>query len=504
MKKQNESKLSLLFGKTRASRAVALSGISLILVLALLIAANLLFGLLPMNLTKPDATGTDTFQISGTTLDYLKALDEDVTLYLICNGGSKAADADLLLFLARYAEASNHVKLEVIDSASDSEFIAAHGGTWPLDMSIVAESAKRYKIIEQLDLYYYVYSDSTYGEMKLTPLEYASTLESIEQSDTTGQASAMFMASTMPYFNGESCVTNAINYVTLDRVPTVYALTGNGTTALDAGLTSYVSDAGFDLSDLSSLTSIPANCDALLVSLPTVDLTEEEAAALSAYLAGGGKLFLTTLYNATEMPNLASVLKLYGLGFAEKQNLVCEGNTNYLYSASSPFLFNAHVNSEHPITLDYNGTVLTSSAHAIESFDVEGVEHTKLLYTSTLGYMCDPSNTQTQIGEKGELVFGISAQKGNTGIVWLAESNLLNAQINAYSSNGNFDLVLSSLNHLSGVTSDSIAISGRVIETPALSVTSAQFIVLGVIFVLILPITVAAIGIGIWYVRKKR
>ena len=505
MKKQNESKLAAFFGITRASRAIALSGVAVILLLAVLIAVNVVVGQLPQTLVKPDVTGKETFLISGKTLDWLGTLDEDVTLYLICNGGRSMADGDLLAFLSRYEDASRHVEVEVIDSSSDTAFIEAHGGVWPSELSVIVESAARYKIIDNTELYFYYFYDTSYGGMRMTPMEYAAMLDTFSKNDTTGESLALFMKNTTPYFDGESCVTNAINYVTLDRVATVYTLTGNGTTALDAGLTEYLSDASFDVLSLSALTQIPTDCDVLLMNAPTVDLTEEEATALSAYLAGGGKLFLTTMFSATDLPKLASVLKGYGLGFTEKPNQIYEGNTNYLFNTSiSKSIFFAHIDASHPIVSEHEGTVLVTTAHSIEFIGTEGVEHAKLLYTSTLGYICDLSEKKAQIGEKGEFVFGISAQKGNSEIIWISDSNLLSSQINTYSSNGNFDFALSALNHLSGVTSDSIAVEARVMETSTLSVSATQFIVLGVILVLILPITAAAIGIGIWYVRKKR
>ena len=506
MKKQNESKLAAFFGITRASRAIALSGVAVILLLAILIAVNVVVGQHPQTLVKPNVTGKETFLISGKTLDWLGTLDEDVTLYLICNGGRSMADGDLLAFLSRYEDASRHVEVEVIDSSSDTAFIEAHGGVWPSELSVIVESAARYKIIDNTELYFYYFYDSSYGGMRMTPMEYAAMLDTFSKNDETGESLALFMKNTTPYFDGESCVTNAINYVTLDRVATVYTLTGNGTTALDAGVTEYLSDASFDVLSLSALTQIPTDCDVLLMNAPTVDLTQEEATALSAYLAGGGKLFLTTMFSASELANLTSVLNAYGMGFAKQQNVLCEGNSNYLYNASYPkYIFYAHIDPSHPITAAYDGTVLSYSAHSIEPLQADGVTWSKLLYTSALGYMIDPSDKAlTTIGEKGEFVFGASAQKGNTEIVWVGDPYLLRQEINTYSSNGNFDFALSALNHLSGVTSDSIAVEARVMETSTLSVSATQFIVLGVILVLILPIAAAAIGIGIWYVRKKR
>ena len=506
MKKHTNSKLASFLGATRAARTVALSGVSLILAFALLVAANLLFGFLPMNLTKPDVTGKDTFQISKDTLKLLDELDQDVTISLVCTGGKNAVDGELLLFLSRYAEASKRITLEVIDPAKDPDFIAAHGGSQPAELSIVVESAARYKIIDNLDLFYYYGYDLETGNMRVySPIDYTSVLNYINENDPTGEILSLFTSTTKIYFNGESCVTNAINYVTLDRVATVYTLKGNGTTALDAGLATYLADASFDVLDLPALTAIPADCDVLVMNAPTVDLTEEEAAALSTYLAGGGKLFLTTLYTNTDLPRLASVLGAYGLGFSSPTGVLCEGNTNYLLEASAPILFAAHMNANHRFSSELDGTFVVYGAHAITLTETEGVTLTPWLTTSAVGYLMDPATNKQSDAPKTTYTAGAIAEKGDTQLVWIPSSASFLSQVNTnYAANGNFDLFLQTLNHLSGVASNSIAIPARVMESPALAASPVQLIVLGVILVLILPIATAAIGIGIWYVRKKR
>lgn len=508
MKKHTDSKLASFFGASRAARTVALSGVSLILVFALLVAANLLFGLLPMNLTKPDVTGKDTFEISDDTRKLLADLDQDVTVYLVCTGGKNAVDGELLLFLSRYAEASGHVTLEVIDPAKDPDFIAAHGGSQPSELSIVVESDARYKIIDNLGLFYYYLYDATYGTMSamtFTPYEYATMLDQLSKEDTTGEMLAWFTSNTVPYFNGESCVTNAIHYVTLDRVATACVLSGGASTALDASLAAYLADASFDVSEITALDQLPDSCDVLVIHSVQADLSEDTAKILSSYLANGGKLLLTTSFDKTSLPNLASVLKPYGLGLPESTETVCEGHTNYLLNASSPLLFAAHMNANHRFSAELDGTFVVYGAHSITLTETEGVTLTPWLTTSAVGYLVDPTTGKQTDASKTTYTVGAIAEKGDTQIVWISSSASFLSQINTnYAANANFDLFLQALNHLSGVASNSIALSARSMESPALAASPVQLIVLGVILVLILPIATAAVGIGVWYVRKKR
>ena len=64
--------------------------------------------------------------------------------------------------------------------------------------------------------------------------------------------------------------------------------------------------------------SIPDDCDLLLMNAPTNDLSENEVTLLTNYLAAGGKVMcLLGDSSLTDFPNLASVLKVYGIEGAD-------------------------------------------------------------------------------------------------------------------------------------------------------------------------------------------
>ena len=61
-------------------------------------------------------------------------------------------------------------------------------------------------------------------------------------------------------------------------------------------------------------TSVPDDCDLLIVNAVTSDLTEDEKTMLQLYLQQGGKV--TVLLGETEgekLPNLISILSEYGM-----------------------------------------------------------------------------------------------------------------------------------------------------------------------------------------------
>ena len=99
-------------------------------------------------------------------------------------------------------------------------------------------------------------------------------------------------ATVQSYFDGNSIITNAIRFVTMEEVPTVYVLTGNGASIPDTAFCNEMDLHGYGLRSLPSLASIPEACNVMMIYMPTTDLTAAEEGGLREYLNGGGKLYL--------------------------------------------------------------------------------------------------------------------------------------------------------------------------------------------------------------------
>lgn len=499
-----------LFGNDKNTRISAKWSLVTVLLLAVLIAANALMSLLPSSIARPNVSGNSTFRISGTTVDWLKKLNEPVTLYFICEGGRANADGDLHAFLQKYEEASDMITLEVIDPNKNTLFIDAYGGTWPTNLSVIVESQARYRIIDNTSLYYYYFYNSSYGEMTMTPSEYQEMQEYLSSSDSTGEMLAMLAEGTTAYFDGESRVTNAINYVTQEKVATAYLLTGNGTKSLDLALSDLLTQSCYELRTTLTVEALPSDCDLLVVNAPATDLSDAEATALASYLANGGKLFLTTAYNVAKLEKLDGVLQPYGLSYHEDHGVLCDGNPTYYLSDSSAsyeYLFRAHINSAHAATGIFDGEFIVATPHAIAVSEVTDGSVTPWLYTSGAGYLLaadSATGTSVQLGDKGEYTFGAIAEKGETTIVWITSPLATISAYDAYAEGGNHELLLSAFNQMTGIGHDGITIASRQIDTETLAVTATGFVVWGFILVILLPVATVVAGGLVWYQRKKR
>ncbi len=509
---QENNRIAAFFGLNKYRRAGAISAMLILLVLVLAVTVNALTALLPHSLSKINLTGSDTFKISSQALDWIeKKLDEDVTLYWICSGGRASADSDLYEFLLRYERASEHLTLRIIDPATASDsFIQAYGGTWPTDRSLIVESGKRYRILDVNDLYYYFYYDGS-NSMVLSAAEYQE-MENLILNDEKYAAQAEEILSLFTaYFDGNSRLTNAINFVTRDDITVVYTLTGSGASALDPNLAYRLAQNCHEVRTTISIAALPNDCDVLVLNAPTTDLTDAEAAALTAYLEAGGKLFLTTFYAATELPKLEKVLSAYGLSFLGEVNTVLENNPNYALSDSTssyPSLFKVHLRADHAFGEGLENSFIVYFPHAIKLTETEGVTLTSWLYTSAAGQLSVYNKTDKKWEnreERAEYTVGAIAERGETQIVWIASPDAITSNVNAYSTDSaNFELVRSVIDHLGGTANDSISIPSAQIPLARLAVTPNELMIWSIVLILVLPAAALTTGITVWSFRKKR
>ncbi len=128
---------------------------------------------------------------------------------------------------------------------------------------------------------------------------------------------------------GEVDVTAALVKLESDRVPLVCWAIGDGERSLGdkdtnsgySGVADILAKNNFASRDLlaSQATSIPGDCDEVAVVAPTKPLNTAAVKAIGTYLASGGKLLIAAdpwQQDLTVTASLSEVLNPYGLGFS--------------------------------------------------------------------------------------------------------------------------------------------------------------------------------------------
>lgn len=452
----------------------------LAILLTCILVVNLLVYLLPFRMIYPETSGNKTFAVSDVSKRYLKTVSEDVELIYHTGNGRASVDRDVYAFLLKLADQSPHIKAS-IENTDTADFIEVR-------------SAKKSRSFSIYDLFYY--QNSILG-ISFSVLEYTELMQSIYAETDEAYRSQMLTyyasGNTVGYFSADANLTNAIRYVLADSAPSLL-LCGKGTDSVSFFLRQELEQAGYSVQISQTLTAIPEGTDTLILN-PTLDLTQEECSILSAYLGGGGSMVLTTSCTALNLPNLYSLLSLYGLS--------APSETRILYDASQGQSFSA-ITENHPSTDLLKSNFAAYYAHPIFLTETEGVEHSVLFRSTanTYAFNALDSSASVQGLTPDSYVFGAVAKKGDSKIIWISQP--FDSISNTVSSGANFQFANNLLEWMNDYNGQAISVSGKPIPSDYFAPTDTIFIAWIVIFVLILPAAVFFIGLLRRQTRQKQ
>ncbi len=212
---------------------------------------------------------------------------------------------------------------------------------------------------------------------------------------------------------------------------------------------------------------------------------------------------------SAQMPNLDRVLSAYGVAAA--QGMIVESDSNGAIPSYPNFLL-PQIRS-HAITdpfLQENGLLLLPNAHAIVHLDEvrSTVSIEDLLVTSEASYLkTDTATLSYQEGDlTGPLSVGVAitedTAQGETKLVWFSSSTLLAEDFDEMVGGNNTDLVLNAIGWMTE-QDNGISIRPKATSSTSLRLTGAQAAGWAVLFVLVIPLIVLAVGI-IFFVRRRR
>ena len=448
------------------------------IVLAVLV--NLLVGAIPSKYTELDLSEAKMYTLSDSSRKLVQGMDQDVTIYYLCETGSE--DAILTKLLDHYAEESSHLRWEQKDPALYPTFAAQYGASDTAAGSLIVVSGDDSVVLDAADLYEYDYSDYY----------------------TTGSANVTF--------GGEKQITSAIYKLTAAEESHVYYTTNHGEQAPTSSLTEALEAQNLDLQPLDLLTStIPDDCSLLIINAPASDFASDglvdEISQLQAYLENGGKVLLTTSA-FTDTPNLDAVMAQFGL--AREPGLVVEGDAGHALYGYPYSLFPDYGTTEESTAL--NGVnkgshVMLSVAQGITVTETDGVAAEPLLNTSEDSYSKADldENTSSEKGAgdvDGPFPLAVWARNDSTGaeVIWIGCPNMDNEQL--------YQSVPGNLTFLQGcaasMVGQEILIDTKALEAEPITVAASSAMTLGMVFVFLLPAAVLIAGAAVVLLRRRR
>ena len=224
---------------------------------ALVVVVNIIMGEMPSSWTAIDMTSQKLYSLTDQTVDYVKNMQDDVTIYVLVNQDNQ--DTTLGQTLQRYDDLSDHITVEYVDPTVNPMFYTQYTTGNISTNSLIVVSDKRSKVIDYNDVY-----ESSY-DFDYSTYSYNTT--------TTG-------------YDGEGQITSALDYVLNDDMPKVYMTTGHNELSLSNTFTSALNKENVDYEtvNLMDLDAIPDDAACLFINGATSDFSSDDKDKVIEYV----------------------------------------------------------------------------------------------------------------------------------------------------------------------------------------------------------------------------
>lgn len=456
----------------RGSYTLAMTSI----VIAIVIVFNMIVNLIPENKRQFDISSTNIYEISSKSKKIINKVDHDVTFYVLAEKSS--TDKRIKTFINKYASLSDKIHIKWIDPVLHPSALTKYG-TEENNIVISCKKTNRTTTV-------------SFDDILVSSASYYSTSSSASSFDGDGQ------------------LTSALNYVTSDKEYKAYYTSGHGESSLSSEVTSLLTKSRISTSDLllMTATSIPDDCDLLIIDGATSDFTKDEVKLLSSYLKKGGKVVTLLAQTNKSMKNLYGLLKDYGLtvqsGYIADTERSYQGNYYYLIP-------NLSVSGDMASGISSNSVMMINSKGMTQSTPArDSISTDSFMTTSSNGYAVTEKK-QTQ----GTYVLGATSTesvkvKNSKGKKVTKESRLT-----VYGSNMLIDeQITSSFSSLENLTlftnsvtasldnADNVSISPKSLEVSYNTIAHPGPFSILVVFVI--PVGLIIGGFIVWFRRRRR
>ncbi|MEN7440281.1 GldG family protein [Anaerostipes caccae] len=456
----------------RGSYSIAVTAV----VIGIVILFNLLVAQLPQKIRQIDISDTNIYEISSTSQKLLKNLDKDVSLYVIAEKGN--TDDRIRTFITKYASLSSRLRVEWIDPVLHPSALTKYD-TEKNSIVVSCKATDRQTSI-------------SFDDILVTESSYYNTSSSATKFDGDGQ------------------LTSAVDYVTNTKEYKAYYTAGHGETALSSSVTDLMEKSRISVSELNLLTasSIPEDCDLLILNGPTSDLTKDEAKVLTTYLKKGGNVMSLLAYTDKSMTRLYGILENYGLkvanGYIADAERCYQGNYYYLIP-------NLSVSGDMASGISSNSVLMINSKGMTQTDPVRDTINVESFMATSENGCAVTEKKQTQ----GTYILGAAAtesvtvkdsggkkKKKDSRLTVYGSNMLIDAQVTeSFSTLENLTLFMNSVT-ANLDSADNISVSPKSLQVTYNSIAHPGIFSILIIFVI--PFMVIAGGFVIWFRRRRR
>lgn len=451
---------------------------NILLAALLVIAVNVGLNYVPDQYTSIDVTTNKMFTLTEDTVQSIRNLSQDVTIYVLADESSM--DVDLDKTLQQLKGLSKHITIEYINPVANPRFYYKYTDTQPSDNSLIVAGPDTSVVVDYSSVYATEFNYSTY------------------QNEVVG-------------YDGEGQIASAIARVTLTDMPKFYIVSGHGELEFDERFLNALNKENVLYENLSlhAVDAVPEDAQGIILNAPTGDYSADDADKVLAYLEQGGNALIIPTWTDADMSNFERILDYYGVSLVE--GMIVEADRSYYYQ--SPYYLFPSIEYDAVTEKIYGGTVFAPFSRGLKFDDELGdVYYQPLLTTSDSSYsktnLSNAENYNKDVEDiDGPFVIGLKAEKSTddgevSQVILLATEQMFTASADDVVPGYNVKLFSSMLSSLAE-RDDSVAIPIKYYENSNLVFNAQTVYTVGIVAVFLIPIVCLVNGLIIWLRRRK-
>lgn len=482
---------------------------------AVVILFNVMFGLLVERFPALsfDLTSEQVNTLSEDAKEVAANVKEDVTIYIIGSEEDIMGDVPYSSYGLKYSQVgylaekfaaeNSYISVQYIDPDANPGFISKYSSENLDTGSVLIESARRHRTLSVTDLF------------------------SVEQDSSTYEITTYSMV--------DSALTNAINQVTLERVPIAAVETGHqemmsSESGNITALYDLLEENNFEIQEFNSMTEdIPEKAQLLILAAPNTDYTQDELQKFDDYLADeevelSRAIFISCHPTQTELPNLNTFCEEWGLS-VDYGSMLEETDESHMISSSNTYVLSNYLQgdaeAEDQITFGNNESydllltpascnvnIVFNSSNSVVTYPLMGT------YDSAQKVTVDEEGNTTEAGGTQQYYTMAMGQKwvqdsdGNTllrSVVVAGSTTMLVQSFLESSTFDNRDYMNDMFLYLTDYSASSNKVTSARIQTNVSDITAtlAMCNFLGFwVFTIGIPAVLLIVGVVVWLKRR--
>lgn len=466
------------------SLAIAL----VVVVISLVIIFNALMSVIDKKVKfSVDMTSNKMFSLTDNSKNFIKNLDKDIQIVVLSSenefinqSGYEKYFQQANEVIKEYARMSNKIKVVYKDVTEDPTYLAQYETENVSKGSIIVKTEDKYKIIAANDLF------------------------EIQTASYQAQVTAS---------KAEQILTSAILYVSSEGQAKIALLTGYGEQET-SGLENLLSINNYQVDKINLLTSdISSDAIMAVIFAPSKDYDAAGVEKLNKFMENNGKygkhLLVVSNYEVRSFANLNSVLNNWGVNI--EPSVAFETDTSKIISKNmSVFGYVAEYANDAYSSKLKNSSIpfFTPYSNALKIIDNSVAKPMLTLSAKSGSYPLDSKDDNITDKITGNVPVAVVSEKkmnenADVSKIFVFGSYLAFSQnFLSQTSISNSDYIVNMFNSITG--QKQIIIEPKSFESTELTISELSSNLLGIVFCVIIPLAILAVGVIIICYRKYR